>query len=66
MSTTPSTWVGWWRAGPSAPWERVAEAAEIGECHRQLLIEQARHGEGRCQDRIITGGGYPVEAKTEL
>jgi hypothetical protein len=47
MSTTLSTWVGWWRAGPSALWERVVETAEIGECHRELLAVAAGRPERR-------------------
>jgi hypothetical protein len=62
ISTTEHvSWVGWLRTRKRGPWEKVCQAATLGECSR-LLGEIARRRGVRDRDCIMTGGGYPLAA----
>jgi hypothetical protein len=53
------TWIGWYRRGLLSPWERIVEAENLEQCHRQLL--QAAPAGTPSLDRCITGGAVPVD-----
>jgi hypothetical protein len=51
-------WVGWFRAGDKAEWQRACEADSLDECAKRL--DKATKGlRIRSINQIMTGGGYP-------
>jgi hypothetical protein len=52
-------WIGWLFI--RGEWQRVAEGATIGECHRSLLTEAERRGVQRSSYRAMTTGAVPPD-----
>jgi hypothetical protein len=59
-----TTWVGWYRLGPSAPWRRACTADSLGEAHRRLLAH-VRRAAGSVQRFLTTGRTPPRDTREE-
>jgi hypothetical protein len=52
-------WIGWYRRGPTAPWQPAAEDEDLGRCHHQLL--PATPVDTPSLNRCLTSGVSPAD-----
>jgi hypothetical protein len=51
-------WVGWYKATPTAAWERLVEDEDLARCHHRLLV--ATPVDAPSLHRCLTTGSVPI------